>query len=166
MLDIPGESRDAGVVAGLWNWNGGGHQRAFFEFEPSGTGEDDARIRMSHSSLYLRAAGERVVQDQALASPESQYWELVDIEEDPVDIAGKRQGSDVVRMLLGDNRITVSNTSDRGYTIVIADLRGRVIRKERLKRNEVTFISDLPRGAYCLSLHGGGRIENHRVYIR
>lgn len=79
VLEIPNESRAARAVVGLYGWNGGTHQRAVFEFETQN--KDEARIRMAHSGHYLRADGDRIIQDVASASRESQYWEIIDIED-------------------------------------------------------------------------------------
>ncbi len=75
VLDIPNESTQAGEAAGLWSWNGGGHQRAVLEFEPAGAG-DYVRIRMSHSDLYLATRGDDIVQERPATSDDSQSWEL------------------------------------------------------------------------------------------
>ncbi|HLV30448.1 MAG TPA: RICIN domain-containing protein, partial [Chitinispirillaceae bacterium] len=65
VLDIPNESGSAGVAASLYSWNGGGHQRVIFEFES----DNLVRLKMVHSGLYLRADGERIIQDNVYESP-------------------------------------------------------------------------------------------------
>lgn len=74
VLDAPNQSTTAGLVLGLYGWNGGTNQRLL----ASGTVAEgnSVRFRMQHSNLALEARGATLVQDLADAASASQEWEL------------------------------------------------------------------------------------------
>jgi len=78
VLDMPNESMQAGSAAGLWSWNGGSHQKVRFEFITDGREDTVIRILMAHSSLYLVADGDRIIQNGSAPQDEMRLWELVD----------------------------------------------------------------------------------------
>lgn len=76
VLDTPNESSVAGLALGLYIWNGGNHQRLRFS-EGTPKAGTNARLRMVHSGLELRAQGTTVVQDATTNSVDSRTWELL-----------------------------------------------------------------------------------------
>jgi len=158
VLEIPNESRTAGAVVGLYGWNGGTHQRAVFEFESQNKSE--ARIRMAHSGYYLRADGDRIIQDVASASRESQYWEITDVEDITLNREpGKKSWP--FRIELNDNRVTfcTSAADEKDALILITDLHGRIIRSEYVKTNHEYVLPEenLARGLYMITTQLSGK---------
>ncbi len=74
-LEIPNEKTDPGVIAGLYTWNGGAHQKVNVELQDG----NEVRLKMNHSGHYLRATedGANVVQDWSTAWEWHQKWEIV-----------------------------------------------------------------------------------------
>lgn len=82
VLDVPNESTAAGIVLGLYAWNGGNHQRFTLESQDS-LGTTIKRIRMVHSGLYLLSNNGKIEQNQASVSPTLQSWELLPMQDIP-----------------------------------------------------------------------------------
>lgn len=78
VLDTPNESSVAGLVLGLYTWNGGNHQRVRFS-EGTPKAGTTARLRLVHSGLELRAQGTTVVQDATTSVLDARTWELVGV---------------------------------------------------------------------------------------
>lgn len=74
VLDAPNQSTTAGLVLGLYGWNGGANQRLLV----GGTLAEgnSVRFRMQHSNLALEARGTTLVQDLVDATSTTQEWEL------------------------------------------------------------------------------------------
>ncbi len=163
VLDIPGESRNAGVAASLWDWNGGAHQRAAFEF--SSSQENEARIRMSHSGLYLRVEGDRVIQDVGTARVESQYWLLTEPQTVPVTPAEHPKKQFVLNAIRGGVAIAYSSELGASPVLTIADLHGKVVRTGRVYSGTIRNSTRLASGVYMVRLKGNGRILESRVVV-
>jgi hypothetical protein len=164
VLDIPNESTSAGIVVGLYNWNGGGHQRVIFEFEQD---TNLARLKMQHSGLYLRADGDRIIQDRGTVSPESQYWELVDDQVKSVySVQNRHRITEGIRVING--LITVNSSVLEGKTVKlkITDLHGRVIRSVLLSGDAVISTAGFIPGVYIINLYGNGKNFTSRFMVR
>jgi hypothetical protein len=77
VLEIPNESKEPGVEAGVYTWNGKGHQRMVFEPQ---TGFDDlvVRIKVQLSGHYLRMHQDSLVlQDWNTSWPWNQNWKII-----------------------------------------------------------------------------------------
>lgn len=84
VLDIPNESTAAGVVLGLYTWNGKNHQR-FTLSSQAIQGKTLQKLRMVNSNLYLRANGTQVQQVAESTTPDAQLWELLPQLQSPQD---------------------------------------------------------------------------------
>ena len=80
VVEVPNEKTDAGVTMGLYNWNGGAHQKVVME-KQSGYEGSVVRMKMQHSNMYLRSTtdGERVVQSWADDWEWNQMWRLLSL---------------------------------------------------------------------------------------
>ncbi len=171
VLDIPNESSNPGVAAGLYSWNGGDHQKAVFEFDTSGSGQDLARISMLHSGLHLIAEGNNIIQDYADASEETQYWELVDINVDindnPSSATKFRRPQNSANWLSVMKSGVAIRPSAFGITnaeLKVVDLQGRIIKSISVDRNFILSTEGFAAGIYLFNLyHGGDRIGKHIV---
>jgi hypothetical protein len=169
VLDIPNESRSAGVAAGLYSWNGGGHQRAIFEFDGADEGEGPFRIRMQHSGLYLQAEGDRIVQENRDASNERQNWRMV---EDRVTVASDYstasvKQSDKIKFVNGRIMGHLVESGGGLVRIRITDMRGRVVRRsvERVNGAYSIALSDMAKGIYLVHLHSGVKSVSQRYIV-
>lgn len=167
VLEIPNESRTAGAVVGLYGWNGGTHQRAVFEFETQN--KDQARIKMAHSGHYLRVDGDRIIQDVASASMESQRWEIIDVEDITLSRApGKK--SLPYRIELNDNLVIfcTSVAAEKNALMQITDLHGRIIWSEIVKTNREYAVSTdkFARGLYMITTQLSGLKLSKRFIIK
>lgn len=155
VLDIPNESRSAGVAASVYNWNGGGHQRAIFEFKSAEGLNDVALIKMSHSNLYLRADKEKIIQDHSSTSDQSFYWELIGDQ-----VANKPLSS---RKINPENHFRISNDQmlishqfpeNKAVSARILDFHGRIVKEVKLSGNRNIFnINNMAKGVYIFDLN-------------
>lgn len=78
VVEIPNEKTDAGLTAGVYEWNGKAHQKVIME-KQSGYEGTVVRMKMSHSDMYLRGTtdGERVVQSWNDDWEWNQKWRLL-----------------------------------------------------------------------------------------
>lgn len=74
-LEMPNETTDPGVTAGVYAWNGKNHQKVVFENQYS----NQYRLKMLHSNHYLRSTsdGARVVQDWNDSWEWNQKWRIM-----------------------------------------------------------------------------------------
>lgn len=74
-LEMPNETTDPGVTAGVYSWNGKNHQKVVFENQYS----NQYRLKMLHSNHYLRSTsdGSRVVQDWNDSWEWNQKWRIM-----------------------------------------------------------------------------------------
>lgn len=75
VLDASNQSTTAGLVLGLYGWNGGTNQRLSLASGTLAAGAT-VRFRMEHSYLALEARGTTLVQNKADAASAAQEWEL------------------------------------------------------------------------------------------
>lgn len=167
VLEIPNESRTAGAVVGLYGWNGGAHQRAVFEFETQN--KDEARIRMAHSGHYLRADGDRIIQDVASASKEAQYWEIIDVEDITLSkVPGKKSFPQKIELI--DNRVIfcTSVVAEKTVLMRITDLHGRIVRSEIVKTNREYILrtEKFARGLYMITSQLSGQKLSRRFVVK
>jgi hypothetical protein len=122
---------------------------------------------MQHSGLYLRADGDRIIQDRGTASPESQYWELVG---EPVksvnQVRNSRRITEEIRV--ANDLITVNSSALGGKSVKlkITDLHGRVIKSDLLSGDAVIFTAEFIPGVYIINLYGKGKCFTSRFVVR
>lgn len=159
VLDMPNESMQAGSAAGVWSWNGGAHQKVRFEFITDGREDTAMHIIMTHSSLYLVADGDRIIQNGSAPQEELRLWEFVDT----------ASGTSVERRRVYDGSATyfsgesikplpVRSLCDAycaGYTVV--DLMGRPLRPASADRP-----ANIVPGSYVIA-DGPAGFVNRRV---
>ncbi len=165
VLDIPNESKSAGIAAGLYSWNGGAHQRVVFEFEAKDS--NVARLKMSHSGLYLRADGNRIIQDQATVSKESQFWEITADQ----DITLTRcSGNKMFKsgMEFSKNRVIFITSIPEMSVIRITDLHGRSVRSNimRTEKGYTLSTDNMARGLYVATIQLPGQNIRSRFVVK
>lgn len=165
VLDIPNESRDPGVAAGLYSWNGGAHQRAIFEFDP--VNSNIARIKMSHSGLYLRANGNRIIQDQPSASVEKQYWELID--DKTISRKNKNSILSEQKIWFRNNRLSFDpSISNCIAEIRITDLSGQCVRSELINTDQELVLNNqtIAKGVYVITVNLKNQFISSRLLVK
>ena len=122
---------------------------------------------MPLSGLYLRADGDRIIQDRGTVSPESQYWELVDDQVKSVySVQNRHRITEGIRVING--LITVNSSVLEGKTVKlkITDLHGRVIKSDLLSGDAVIFTAEFIPGVYIINLYGKGKCFTSRFVVR
>lgn len=77
VLEIPGESKEPNVAAGVYGWNGKDHQRFVLEPQDGFTGTV-MRMKVALSNHYLRMSEDSlVVQDWNTSWPWNQNWKII-----------------------------------------------------------------------------------------
>lgn len=161
VLDIPNESRNAGVAASLYGWNGGAHQREVFEAE-DGTDDGPFRIRMLHSGLYLQADGNRIVQNSGNGSDDSFIWEMVD-ERVASDFNNHTIRMSENRIHITSGRIVFTPDNDRHAEILITDVRGRNMIRRSIDGACEIPIGQFAKGMYIVSMKSGNMMVVRRI---
>ena len=164
-IDTPNESKkNAGVTMGLYEWNGGGHQKVVMEHQ-SGYEGSVVRMKMQHSNMYLRAttSGESVVQSWADDWEWNQMWRLLP------DTAKADTGRTVLghfanvygtSVHYADNHLFVELGSVfvNGAVIRILDLQGREVLRQQASRATVLNVQNLTAGVYHVAVTDGKQV--------
>ena len=166
VLEIPNEKTDAGLDVGLYNWNGGNHQKVVIE-KQEGYDGSVVRMKMQHSNMYLRATtdGERVIQSWNDDWTWNQMWRLLEASDDSL-----KEDSSTSNSKLGN----ISNTYEtsihqagenlfielgshfvNGATIRILDLHGREIMQRKTSHSTIFNTRSLSSGVYHILLSNG-----------
>ena len=180
-IDTPNESTDAGITMGLYKWNGGGHQKVVME-KQSGYEGSVVRMKMQHSSMYLRATtdGERVVQSWADDWEWNQMWRLLGKDDVvPSKDTTKKDTSitDTGKTALGnfalvygtsvhyaDNRLFVELGSSfvNGANVRILDLQGREVMRKQATHTAAFDVRSLASGMYHVVVQNKNRTDIRR----
>lgn len=168
VLDISGESKQAGTAAGVWDWNGGGHQREVFEFDTKLTDKRIARIKMVHSGLYLRVNGDQIVQDNASAAIATQQWELADGGNTVAGSVDPRSQPLQLVVASTNNRLIILLPEGNGslVSLYIADIGGKQLLHTTVKKRAVVNTPELAPGMYIASVRGSGVGVCKRFVVR
>ena len=188
-LDTPNESTDAGITMGLYTWNAGGHQKVVME-KQSGYEGSVVRMKMQHSSMYLRATtdGERVVQSWADDWEWNQMWRLLGKDDTvptkdttktdttKIDTAETDTGKTAIPYLgnyasvygisvhYADNHLFVELgiAFVEGAMVRILDLQGREVMHRRAMRSATFDVQALPAGVYHVAVQSKNHTEIRR----
>lgn len=170
VFEIPNESKDPGVAAGIWDNNGKDHQKIVFEPQDDFTGYV-VRMKMKHSGHYIRMDEDRVIQDWNDSWPWNQNWKIiVDDSEIPTDIKSvklvQKQPSVIHRY--GDQmQLILGSTHNNQESLVrIVNLDGRQMFVEKVHKNLQFDISTFPKGVYQIIIGEGAFSETLRILNR
>ena len=183
-IDVPNESKDAGITMGLYKWNGGEHQKVVME-KQSGYEGSVVRMKMLNSGMYLRATtdGERVVQSWADDWEWNQMWRLLG-KDDVVpakdttkkDTSVTDTGKTAIPYLgnyasvygtsvhYADGQLFVEMASafKNGATVRILDLQGREVMRKQTAHGVAMDVHALPAGLYHVAVSDGNRVDVKR----
>lgn len=166
VLEIPNEKTDAGLDAGLYNWNGGNHQKVVIE-KQDGYDGSVVRMKMQHSNMYLRATtdGERVIQSWSDDWTWNQMWRLLEATNDSLKEDSSTSNSKLGNISniyetsvhqAGENLfIELGSHFVNGATIRILDLHGREIMQRQTPHSMVFDIRPLSSGIYHILVSDG-----------
>lgn len=189
VVEIPNEKTDAGLTAGVYEWNGKAHQKVLME-KQSGYDGTVVRMKMSHSDMYLRATtdGERVVQSWADDWEWNQKWRLFGANEKiPVkdttakDTTGATKDTSVTDtsktyVKRGVGSETTGWISDVRYRnnslyvvpasllgdnalVRIFNVHGKELMRQRVHQYAIMDVTNLPAGIYQVLMGEGKNIE-------
>jgi len=183
-IDIPNESKEAGVTMSLYKWNGGDHQKVVME-KQSGYEGSVVRMKMQNSGMYLRATtdGERVVQSWADDWEWNQMWRLLG-KDDAIpskdttkkDTTVKDTGTTVIPALgqitniygtsihyAGNSLfVEIASAFKNGATVRILDLQGREVLRKFTTHGVALDVAKLPAGIYHVAVSSGKRTDVRR----
>ena len=183
-IDIPNESKEAGVTMSLYKWNGGDHQKVVME-KQSGYEGSVVRMKMQNSGMYLRATtdGERVVQSWADDWEWNQMWRLLG-KDDAIpskdttkkDTTVKDTGTTVIPALgqitniygtsihyAGNSLfVEIASAFKNGATVRILDLQGREVLRKFTTHGVALDVTKLPAGIYHVAVSSGKRTDVRR----
>ena len=183
-IDVPNESKDAGITMGLYKWNGGEHQKVVME-KQSGYEGSVVRMKMLNSGMYLRATtdGERVVQSWADDWEWNQMWRLLG-KDDVVpgkdttkkDTTVNDSGTTAIPALghftstygtsvhYANNNlfIEIGSAFVNGATVRILDLQGREVMRQRVVHGAAMDVRALPAGIYHVVVQDKNRTDVRR----
>lgn len=164
VLDIPNESTASGVTVGLYNWNGGGHQKVIFEFITDST----LRIKMSHSGLYLTASGNKITQETGVQSSAAQVWEIVDETVGSVaKVNAVKHGTSKIKVVNGSLNLTLGDLNGKPAVLRITDLNGRTMLSQTVNYGKIVCpVSKFAKGVYVLRISCGKALEFHKFVVR
>lgn len=179
VVEIPNEKKDAGVTAGVYEWNGGAHQKISME-KQSGYEGTVVRMKMQNSDHYLRGTtdGARVVQDWNDSWEWNQQWRILQATEEipgknsndssakdssTTVVPGMFDGANVyassVRYKAGMLFVECGSKFEKGALIRVLNIRGEeVIRVQSLHASAID-VKKLPAGAYQVVVGGGRNVD-------
>lgn len=169
-FEIPNESTTAGAAAGIWDWNGKDHQKLSFEPQDGFTGYV-VRMKMAHSSHYIRNDGDRVIQDWNDSWPWNQNWRIIvdDSELNTECIAsnlGVKEPSVIHRY--GDQvQLTIGSSYQNKNTLVrVIDINGRVMLFKQATGFIDLDLAPYANGIYQIVIGEGASFETFRYWKR
>lgn len=169
VFEIPNESKDAGAAAGIWGWNGKEHQQIVFEAQEGFTGYV-VRMKMKHSSHYIRNDEDVVIQDWNDSWPWNQNWKII-VDDSELSTKNnaltKRQMQPSVLHRYGDKiQLVVGNSYSNQETFVrMVDLEGRQVFKQKVYKNLYLDLSSYTQGVYQIIVGEGSLSETFRILI-
>ena len=152
MLEIAGESRDDGARAGIWDWNGGGHQQFAFE-KQANYSSNVVTIMARHSDKYLQVGEDGTVFQAPLPDDKSALWRIFQPGE---EITAVNDISSEDPILFVDNRLIWSGEEQQMMTVEVYDSRGICCMTGEIGgcKRELS-LHNLPTGVYFITINGG-----------
>ena len=152
VLEIANSSKDDGAKAGIWNWNGGGHQQFAFEKQP----EYDSNVvtmMARHSGKFLQADSQgNVFQAPLPENKTSALWRIFQPGE-TITSAEDVVSSGPVHFI--DNKLIWSGEGSRDVNIEVYDSRGVCCLTETIGSNNAEVgMEKLPEGVYVVIMNG------------
>lgn len=168
VLEILNESKDAGVRANLWDWNGKDHQKVELQVQKDFE-STVVRMKMAHSGHYLRLAGDSaVVQDWNDAWPWNQNWKIIkDVAELTAanTVASAKLKAPVaphIQRLGSQINLALGSEFKTGAVLRIFNSQGREIFQAPVAQEQVLNTQTWRAGVYTLVLQNA----SHRVVLR
>lgn len=151
VLEIAGASNDDGARAGIWSWNGGGHQQFAFEKQPDYT-SNVVTMMARHSGKFLQVAEDGTVFQAPLPGDKSALWKIFQPGEEITSIT-EMETIDPVRFI--DNKLIWSGEDQQVKTVEVYDSRGICCMVDEIGggKNEVS-LKMLPTGVYFITVNG------------
>ncbi|MDO4526417.1 MAG: family 16 glycosylhydrolase, partial [Bacteroidales bacterium] len=153
VLEIGGESKEDGAKAGIWDWNGGGHQQFAFEKQPNYTA-NVVTMMARHSEKYLQVGKDGTIFQAPLPDDKSALWRIFQPGEEIVTSADELKSGDQVRFI--DNKLVWSGEEQQKMLVEVYDSRGVCCMVDEIGggKTEVS-LQMLPTGIYFITINGG-----------
>lgn len=142
VVEMPNETTDPGVTAGVYTWNGKNHQKVVLENQYS----NQYRLKMLHSGHYLRSTsdGQRVVQDWNTSWEWNQKWRIMKPSE--YKLEESKPDSTVKDTTAQDSTLSIGVRELRGNN----DIAGRVYQSQVFRKNGMLYVEFGEAKAYNL----------------
>lgn len=153
VLEIGGESKEDGAKAGIWDWNGGGHQQFAFEKQPNYTA-NVVTMMARHSEKYLQVGKDGTIFQAPLPDDKSALWRIFQPGEEIVTSADGLKCGDQVRFI--DNKLVWNGEEQQKMLVEVYDSRGVCCMVDEIGggKTEVS-LQMLPTGIYFVTINGG-----------
>ena len=153
VLEIGGESKEDGAKAGIWDWNGGGHQQFAFEKQPNYTA-NVVTMMARHSEKYLQVGKDGTIFQAPLPDDKSALWRIFQPGEEITTSADDLKSGDHVHFI--DNKLIWSGEERQKMLVEVYDSRGVCCMVDEIGggKTEVS-LQMLPTGIYFVTINGG-----------
>lgn len=154
VLEVPNESKAAGLAVGLWGWNGKAHQQLNVyrqEEFPSLV----VALQFAHSGLYVQTRDGDVLQDPLPASGLSPYWRILQGDELPTSLSGVEAEGVALRYAEGILSIRGIPAGASHSEVSLYDASGLLVCHFSLNGSEADIPLRLPSGVYLARISGG-----------
>lgn len=152
VLEIANSSNEDGARAGIWNWNGGGHQQFAFEKQPNYS-SNVVTMMARHSGKFLQVGTDESVFQAPLPSDKTALWKIIQPGED-VTFVNLNENTGSFRFI--DNKLIYTGEKMPTSIVEIFNARGVSCLMDNIggDKNEVN-LRMLPEGVYFISINGG-----------
>ncbi len=151
VLEIAGASNDDGARAGIWSWNGGGHQQFAFEKQPNYQ-SNIVTMMARHSGKFLQVGEDGTVFQAPLPDDKSALWKIFQPGEE-ITSASDVNMSEPIHFV--DNKLIYSGDGSQKKTVEVFDARGICCMVDEIGggKTEVS-LQPLPAGVYFITING------------
>ena len=167
VLEIPNETKEAGVAVGLWEWNGKAHQQLGLTKEKDYPGLV-VSMRFTHSGYYVLTDKGDVVQnvrpnDRPLAS----LWRIYKEGEEIITSVEKPADTDApLSLWYADGLLHfVRNGCSGDLSYSVYDIRGVMVNHGVSDGTEILPL-DLRSGVYVVKVEVGGVQADYRLVVK
>lgn len=151
VLEIAGASNDDGAKAGIWSWNGGGHQQFAFEKQPNYK-SNVVTMMARHSGKFLQVGEDGTVFQAPLPDNNTALWKIFQPGE---EITSSDNIQSMEPFSFVDNKLMWGGDVQKTQTVEVYDSRGICCMIDEIGRdkNEVS-LQMLPTGVYFITVNG------------
>ena len=168
VLEIPNETKEAGVAVGLWEWNGKAHQQLGLSKEKDYPGLV-VSMRFTHSGYYVLTDKGDVVQNTRSGDrPLASLWRIYEEGEEIVTSVEKTADTDApLSLWYADGLLYfVRNGCSGDLSYSVYDIRGVMVNHGIVNEGAEILPLDLRSGVYVVKVEVGGASADYRLVVK